>query len=152
MPWASCQIRKMTGCACTGNAGNVFPRHRLQWKPLVSDPVMHPGTCVTYVPWCMTGLQIRGGGENVPGIPGVCVTHHFAYLVRGPLLKKLYCGPTLLFSGCCNIEYTPENFVNSNIVYFRFTLLRFQVSICSKIEHETHHFTVLEIGTVWWVT
>ena len=24
-PWASYQIRKITGCACCGNAGNVFP-------------------------------------------------------------------------------------------------------------------------------
>ena len=24
-PWASCQIRKIAGCACAGNAGNVFP-------------------------------------------------------------------------------------------------------------------------------
>ena len=32
-PWTSCQIRKIVGCACTGNAGNVFPRHRLQRKP-----------------------------------------------------------------------------------------------------------------------
>ena len=23
--WASCQIRKIAGCACAGNAGNVFP-------------------------------------------------------------------------------------------------------------------------------
>ena len=23
--WASCQMRKITGCACAGNAGNVFP-------------------------------------------------------------------------------------------------------------------------------
>ena len=23
--WASCQIRKILGCACAGNAGNVFP-------------------------------------------------------------------------------------------------------------------------------
>ena len=53
--WASCQIRKIAGCACAGNAGNVFPRHRLQRKPLVSDPGMHHGTCVTHVPWCMSG-------------------------------------------------------------------------------------------------
>ena len=26
-----------------------FPRHRLQRKPLVSDPGMHHGTCVTHV-------------------------------------------------------------------------------------------------------
>ena len=30
----------------------TFPRHQLQRKPLVSDPDMHHGTCVTHVPWC----------------------------------------------------------------------------------------------------
>ena len=69
---ASYQIRKIAGCACAGNAGNVFPRRRLQRKPLVSDPGMHHGTCVTHVPWCMSGSLTRGGGENVPGIPGAC--------------------------------------------------------------------------------
>ena len=44
-----------------------FPRHRLQRKPLVSDPGMHHGTCVTHVPWCMSGSLTRDGGENVPG-------------------------------------------------------------------------------------
>ena len=24
-PWASCQMRKIAGCACAGKAGNVFP-------------------------------------------------------------------------------------------------------------------------------
>ena len=63
--WASYQIHKISGCACAGNAGNVFPRPRLQRKPLVSDPVTH-------VPWCMSGSLTRGGWENVPGIPGAC--------------------------------------------------------------------------------
>ena len=58
-----------------------FPRHRLQRKLLVSDPDMYYGTCITYVPWCMSGSLIRGGGENV----GACVTRNFAYLARGPL-------------------------------------------------------------------
>ena len=71
-PWASYQIRKIAGCACTGNAGNVFPRRRFQRKPLVSDPGMHHGTCVTHVPWCMSGSLTCGDGENVPGIPGAC--------------------------------------------------------------------------------
>ena len=70
--WASYQIRKIAGCACPGNAGNVSPRHRLQRKPLVSDPGMHHGACVAHVPWCMSGSRTRGGGENVPGIPGAC--------------------------------------------------------------------------------
>ena len=38
-----------------------FPRHRLKRKPLVSDPGMHHGTCVTHVPWCMSGSLTRGG-------------------------------------------------------------------------------------------
>ena len=49
-----------------------FPRHRLQRKPLVSDPGIHPATCVTHVPWWMPGSLIRSGRENVPGIPGAC--------------------------------------------------------------------------------
>ena len=72
LAWASYQIRKIAGCACAGNAGNVFPRRRIQRKTRVSDPGMHHGTCVTHVPWCMSGLLTRGGGENVPGIPGAC--------------------------------------------------------------------------------
>ena len=71
-PWASYQIRKIAGCACAGNAGNVSPRRQFQRKPLVSDPGMHHGTCVTHVPWCMSGSLTCDDGENVPGIPGAC--------------------------------------------------------------------------------
>ena len=70
--WASYQIHKIAGCACAGNAGNVFPRRRFKRKALVSDPGMHHGTCVTHVPWCMSGSLTCGDGENVPGIPGAC--------------------------------------------------------------------------------
>ena len=72
LAWASYQIRKIAGCACAGNAGNVFPRRRFRRKPLFSDPGMHHGTCVTHVPWCMSGSLTCGDGENVPGIPGAC--------------------------------------------------------------------------------
>ena len=36
------------------------------------------------MPWCMSGLQTRGGRENIPGIPGACATRNFTYLARGP--------------------------------------------------------------------
>ena len=71
-PWTSYQIRKIAGCACAGKAGDVFPRRRFKRKPLVSDPGMHHGTCVTHVPWCMSGSLTCGDGENVPDIPGTC--------------------------------------------------------------------------------
>ena len=63
-----------------------FPRHRLQKKPLVSDPGIHHGTCVTHVPWCMSGSLNRSGGGKVPGIPGACATRNFTYLARGPCI------------------------------------------------------------------
>ena len=63
-------------------AGNVFPRRRLQRKPLVSDPGMHDA-------WCMSELLNRGDGENVPGIPDAC-TCNFTHLVRGPCVQ-LFC-------------------------------------------------------------
>ena len=69
LAWASYRIRKIAGCACAGNAGNIFPRHWFQRKPLVSDPGMHHGTCVTHVPWCMSGSLTRGGGKTCPALP-----------------------------------------------------------------------------------
>ena len=81
--WASYQIRKIVGCAWPGNAGKCFPRHRLQRKRLISDPGVHHCTCVTHVPWCMSGSLARGGGENVPGIPGAHATRNCTYLARG---------------------------------------------------------------------
>ena len=62
-----------------GMPGTLIPPPTSK-KPPVSDPVMHHGTCVTHVPWCMPGLLTRGGGENVPGIPGACAKLNFAYL------------------------------------------------------------------------
>ena len=55
-----------------------FHRHQLQRKPLVSDPGMHRGTCVTHVPWCMPGSLTRRSVENVPGILGACATRNFS--------------------------------------------------------------------------
>ena len=62
--------------------------HRIQRKPLVSDSGMHHGTCVTHVPWCMSGSPTCSDGENVLGVPGACSTRNFAYLVRGPYIHS----------------------------------------------------------------
>ena len=67
-----CRLRMRRECR------ERFIRHRLQRKPLVSDPGWH------HVPWCMSGSLNHTGGENVPGIPGTCTTLNFTYLVRGP--------------------------------------------------------------------
>ena len=75
-----------------------FPRHRIQREPLVSDPDMHHGTCVTHVPWCMPGSLNRSRGENVVGISGACGTRNFMYLVRGPRWQKCRTFSTAYFS------------------------------------------------------
>ena len=78
-------------------------------EPLVSDPGMHHGTCVTHVPRLMSGSLTRGGGENVPGIPGACATHNFTYLVRGPWNEEplLFCyspyNSIVMMDGCVHI-------------------------------------------------
>ena len=81
---ASYQIGKIADCACAGNAGNVFPATKFKRKSLVSDPGMYHGTCVTHVPWCMTGSITHAGGKIVPGIPGACAKPNFTNLVREP--------------------------------------------------------------------
>ena len=73
-----------------------FPHHRLQRKPRVSDPSMHHGTCVTHVSWRMPGSLTRGGGENVPGIPGGRATRIFTYLARGPWTSYVVAFVTIL--------------------------------------------------------
>ena len=56
-----------------------FLRHRLERKPLVSDPGMHHCTCETHI-----GNANPRWWENLPGIPGAYATRNFAFLARGP--------------------------------------------------------------------
>ena len=112
-------IRHSTRCA--GRRGRKRPRdgrhnsccawwqyHPLQRRPYRGQflyPDMHHGTCMTHVPCCMpgsltSGFHEVGGGKNVPGIPGACATHNFAYLVRGPCpLKGVMIDGTWSWSG-----------------------------------------------------
>ena len=81
--WASYQMHKIAGCACAGNA------------PLVSDPDMHHGTCVTHVPWCMPGsltsgfLWSRWRGKRFRHSRRMRIPY-FTYLVRGPYHKIIH--------------------------------------------------------------
>ena len=86
-----------------------FPYHRFQRKPLVNDPGMHQGTCVTHAPWYMSGSLTGGGRVNVPGIPGPCATCNFTYLVRGPSVHLSFClwvrhGQSLHFNSNYNCQ------------------------------------------------
>ena len=87
-PWASCQIHKIAGCACTGIAGTFSP------PPTSKETVSYRSRqasrmCVTQVPWCMSESLSCSGGENAPGIPGACATGNFAYLSRCPFFGHI---------------------------------------------------------------
>ena len=83
--WGSCQICKIAGCACAGNAGNVSPPPRVSGPRHASGhvrdarAVVHAGSLTSGFLWS------RCGGENVSNIPGACATRNFTFLVRGPL-------------------------------------------------------------------
>ena len=117
-PTQNCALRMRPEC------WERFPRHRLQRKPLFSDPDMHHGRCAMHVPRCMSRSLTHGGGENVTGIPGACATCNFAHLVRGhrhlymsmfhrtfgngawwALLSLLYWYPIFLLSRSNSLEY-----------------------------------------------
>ena len=46
LPWASYQIRKIAGCACAGNAGNVYPTTDFNGNRWLAIP-----TCFTARAW-----------------------------------------------------------------------------------------------------
>ena len=60
------------------HAPGTFSPPQTSKETLVSHPGMH------HAPWCMSGSLTRGGGENVPGIPGACINPNYTHLARGP--------------------------------------------------------------------
>ena len=121
--WASYQICKIAGCACTENAGNVFPHRRIQMKLLVSDPGMHHGTCVTHVPWCMSGSLTHGGGENVPGIPGTCASA-ILRIWQEAHAERQYCKASTIWVVYQNIALG-KRYVTATLPKFRTQLSHF---------------------------
>ena len=72
------------GCACAGNAGNVFPVTAGKRSRHASRHVRH-ARAVMHVEIVNKRFLLKSAaGENVPGIPGACATCNFTYLVRGP--------------------------------------------------------------------
>ena len=62
---ASYQIRKIAGCACASNAGNVF--HATDFNGIVSYPGMHRNMCV--MPVMHVGIANTRLGETSLALP-----------------------------------------------------------------------------------
>ena len=65
-----------------------FTRHRLQRKSLARVPSMHHGTCMTHVPWCMSGSLTRCDWENVRGIPAARMLYAICVFLRQSIKIK----------------------------------------------------------------
>ena len=83
--WSSYQIRKIAGCACAGNVGNVFPATagwRSRHAPCITARASRTCRDACRDRWPAVSFEVSGG-KNLPGITGACVTRNFTYLVRG---------------------------------------------------------------------
>ena len=108
-----------------------FLHHRLQGKPLVSDPGMHYSTCIIHVPWCMSGSLTRGGGENVPDIPGACISaHEVCFAVWIGRSSFPYLNPTDGVAGHCDEAFWRNTSITSfKLVNVLFSPYLVQVTI-----------------------
>ena len=63
-----------------------FPRHRLKKKTLYSNPDKHRCTCVTYVPWCMSGSLTSVAGKS-SRLSGRMRKPHFCVSGKRPMVE-----------------------------------------------------------------
>ena len=128
----------------------------------VSDPDMHHGTCLTHVPWSMSGSLTSGFfwsqvGENVPGTPGACATRTFKCLVRGPWLvcylfvtvgrahvlkqlfhrMNLFCSPLIII------------WVYSHMaMWLRHVFFSYKSNLSAIVFDRCHNLTIFNVGYI----
>ena len=87
---------------------------RVKRKPLISDPGIHHGTCVTHMPWCIAGSVTRGSrGKRSKHFLRMC-NPQFYVSGKRPIQGSIYI--TLL-----KIYYQPNgkswytNYINAHV-------------------------------------
>ena len=96
-----------------------FPRHRFQRKPLVSDSGMHHGTCVTHVPWCMSGSLTCVAGKTFPAFPAHAQPAILHIWQEAHAIVKYTSMPTLMKSSetlCIKYLYDPAYIWTYNVI------------------------------------
>ena len=155
LAWVSYQIRKYAGCAYAGNAGNVFPATDFKWNRSLAIQ-----TCIT-ARALRTESLTRGGGENVPGIPGACATRNNLDLVRGPLAdifrirsetihgkrteQNVFTSYFTFVYSCCNMSVHLKHFVSLAIswsIYTYHNYSSFQIFETTLFNYRIHPFHI----------
>ena len=118
------------GCACAGNAGNVFPatpgkqtRHASR-HVRGARAVMHAGIAKSRL------LLNSVAGENVPGIPS-----NFTYLVRGPCSSRYW---VMIENGIGRVRDRSMR----SLSYVHTCAIVCKIDISSEISNHTRHATV----------
>ena len=109
--------------------------------PLVNDPDMHHGMCVTHVLWCMSGSLNCSVGDNVPGIPGTCAIRNFMYLVRGPWSAGWH---SLIIATWCDTSsraFVMKSYINNNrwLANVRYC---FKLATCRQLNANSSCYTM----------
>ena len=113
---------------------------------------MHHGTCVTHVPWCMSGSLTDGGGENVPDIPGgrmhnaqfyvSCLTAWRVHCHRSFLMSIINVKSALRYSKrsgvCCLKLLCRRLWINVNDINNRLTICHVYNILIVLSAHEVH--------------
>ena len=100
LSWASCQMRKIAGCACAGNAGNVFPATDFKGDrqlTILACITVRRASDVMYV-----GIAKARWQGKCPRHSGACTTRNFTYLVRGPCVLN----EEMILQGYSDIQYS----------------------------------------------
>ena len=130
-----------------------FPHHQHQMNPSVSDTNMHHGTCVTHVPWCMSGSLTRGGGKTFPAFsahaqPAIL---RIWYIMNVKYMPSSMCSPCVGLIGpislpvvchCvrleCSVPYLVLNTVlDCNLTHIVTEIMRGNWTEYGFINHET---------------
>ena len=114
-----------------------------KWKPLVSDPGMHHGTCVSHVPWCMSGLLAPDGGKTFPAFPAHAHLQ-FSISCKRPIAKlvKIVYGQKIW--EMLNSIHT-GNAKNDNF-YFSNYLQIFVKTFCRTLWMIIYHFLCISLS------
>ena len=153
--WASYQIRKIAGCAGTGDAGNVSSATTGQWSQHASRhvgdarAVMHAGIGNKWFLLWLAGWQF--GRENVIDLPGACTTHNFTYLVRGLFhvsLQRCACAnsPYIRVISCSYISICRQ-YPDMFLLCLASLLLNYQLLAHSRVEYT--HILQGRLNSAW---
>ena len=98
---------------------------------------MHHGTCVTHVPWCMSGSLTCGDGKNVPGIPGACAPGNLRIWQEAHWIESLETfGTSAIFEVLQRIDVSANNIRSFNVSNLRHMPQLYDLNLyANKITH-----------------